>query len=137
MESRLADQISMAMACFFIYLKQDKMTKEEFNILVKEYNLTEFEYTEQNEIKEHEAAYENLMEIILDNYTQTTVAQAIHNLIYSDNEEYIYDKMLGTHGLRFYKKEKELFIQNNNGNLKKKLNKYPDLNRVLKRDEEI
>jgi len=136
LESRLADQLAIAIACFYVYFNQGKMEKEDYKKIVKEFKLIDSEYTDQNKEKDHESCYENLMSTIVDNYTQTTVAQAIHNIRYSDNENFIYEKMLGNHGLKYNKEDETLFIQNKNQNLKAKLKEFPDLNRILKRDEE-
>jgi phage/plasmid primase-like uncharacterized protein len=136
MESRLADQLSVTMACFFIYISTGKMEREQFDYLVKTFNIANSEYAEQNQEKEHESAYDSLMGTILDNYKQLTVAQCIH-LINYDGANFDIEKILGNHGLRYYPENKQLFIQSKNSNLIPKLKQYPDLTRILKRDTDL
>lgn len=138
MESRLADQLSMAMACFWLYFSQDKMTKDNYNKLIQEFNLIESDFTEANDEKEHQTCYDSLMSVIVDNYTQTTVAQAIHNISFSPDpiDQEPFEKMLGVHGLKYYKEDESLFIASNNSHLRKKMPDYSDITRVLKRDTE-
>lgn len=139
LESRLADQIGTAMACHFIYYSQEKMDLDQYKVMVKNFNLVDSDYTEENNEKEHESCYDALMSVIVDNYSNTTVAGAIHNIFYSNKEEFSYgfEKMLGVHGLKYFKDEKELFIANKNDHLKNKLKNYSDITRILKRDNDI
>jgi phage/plasmid primase-like uncharacterized protein len=137
LESRLADQLAMAMACYNIYFSDEKMDYDQYKSIVKTHNLIESEYTEINDEKEHELCYDALMSVIVDSYTNTTVAQAIHQIRYMDTETEMYDKMLGVHGLRFFTDGNILFVPSKNTHLKKKLPDYTDISRVLKRDREI
>lgn len=137
MESRLADQLSVAMAFYIVYFTQDHINEEAFDEIVKEFSLVNSDYTQINETKEHELCYDDLMSVILDPYTNTTVAQAIHNIRYQNNPEPSFDKMLGVHGLRYYPNEEQLFISNKNTHLSKKMPRYSDITRILKRDKSI
>lgn len=137
LESRLADQLSVAIACFFVYWGQRKMDRDDFDIIVKHYGLIESDYATQNSEKEHDSCYDLLMSTIIDNYSQTTVAEAIHNIRYKGDQSGEFERFMGTHGLRYYPDEESLFVQSKNGNIKGKLKDYPDLARVLKRDKNI
>lgn len=135
MESRLADQIGMAMACFWVYFSQEKIEHEQYKKIIEKFGLTKSEYAESNDEKEHESCYDSLMGVILDNYSNTTVAQAIHNLRMATVEEYSFVKMLGVFGLKYIKEEEALFVPSKNIHLKKKMPEYSDITRVLMRDE--
>lgn len=138
-ESRLADQLSVAMACFYVFLSQEKMDQVAFDNILSEFNLIDSEYTDQNNEKEHESCYEGLMSVIIDHYTKTTVAQAIHNIRYCkhETESEIFQKMLGVHGLKYFPEEEHLFVSSKNTHLREKLKDYSDITRILRRDTEM
>lgn len=138
-DSRLADQLSIAIACFYVYWGSSRMEKSDYEIIIKTFSLVDSEYTDQNQQKDSDGCYDAVMEIILDNYTQTTVAQAIHNIRYNDNlaDHDKWEKMLGNHGLKYYKDEETLFIANKNHHLRDKIQDFKDITRILKRDSKI
>lgn len=139
MESRLADQMSVAMGCFWLYFSQDKMTDVNFDFLVDKFALTKSEYTESNSVKQHEDCYDSLMETVISLKDNLTIAEAIHNIKYESAQYSAKEsvRLLGVYGMAYDKDENQLFIQNRNGNLKKKMASYPDFVRVLKRDDDI
>ena len=137
LESRLADQVSMAMACFWVYFSQEKMTQENYKAIVEKYKLISSDYTDQNNEKEHESCYDSLMSVIIESHSNTTIAQAIHNLNDPAIDHMHFEKLLGVFGLRYFKQDKSLFISTSNQHLEKRMPKYSDITRILKRDRDI
>ncbi len=139
LESRLADQLSVAMACFYVYFSSEKITEEVADVIIKKFNLVNSEYTTQNNEKEHESCYDALMEVIIDNYNNLTVAEAIHLIKYEQNTENLVqvEKVMGIHGLKYEKTSNLMFIHSKNSHLQGKIKDYTDYTRVLSRDKEI
>lgn len=139
MESRLADQLSVAIACYFFYFNQGELPKEYFQLIMNKFDLINSEYKEENETKEHEEAYDALMSTVLDAHMGLNVAGAIHDLKYSTLPTYkdSIEKAMVIHGLVYDPSDNTLFIHSNNRNLTKKMEKYPDLPRLLGRYDKI
>jgi hypothetical protein len=136
-ESRLADQLSIAIAFYFLYFSDEKIDKHQLSNVLSDINVLESDYTEDNKNKDHDNCYDDLMGSIIDIKTQLTIAEAINNIrlekpFYKDEIRF-----LAINGLVYSPKKEELFIHKNNSHLARKMEKYPDFIRLLKRDEKI
>jgi len=136
LESRLVDQLSIAIACFYLYLSDDVISHKNIETIIAQFNLLHSEYIDQNEGKDADDCYQELMQVIIDNKDSTTVAHAVRTLIeqgnYDDNENVLV-RMLGANGIRVLSRD-SIFIAKKSDHLKRKIESYKDFYSVLKRD---
>jgi len=136
-DSRLADQLSGAMACFYLYHSNEKIDKDNFDFILKKYELLDSDYAESNSEKEHDSCYDILLGTVLDYKNQYTISEAIEVLKNGEVGFAEHERLLGVHGLIYKEKDNTLFIQSKNELMRKKMEAYPDFVRILKRDERL
>jgi putative DNA primase/helicase len=133
LESRLADQLSVVIACYFSFLSLGKIGQGDIDNILQAYNLLGGEYMEANQESDCDNCYGEIMQIQI-NKDCITVRHAIDRIESYTQELPDLVRDLGTHGIRYYKKEKEIFIAVKSTALSNKLKKFPDYKNILKRD---
>jgi phage/plasmid primase-like uncharacterized protein len=137
MESRLADQLAVTIACFYIYLAEDELNEEALKNLCEKFGLLESDYTQANKTKDSEDCLSQLMQIQVDRDGRT-VSWCLEVLKESKEPAKLDDihRYLGVHGLRFYPETGELFVAKSD-ELTRKMKHYPAYFDILKRDSTI
>lgn len=138
LESRLADQISYALACYSITIDVLPITDEEAESIINYAEIEQSNYVEDNSTSDESDCFEHLMGVILDNQNNT-IARAIHILNSELNDSAIkteMQKMLESHGLKHVEKG-ILFISATSHTLLKKMGNYTNYQSILKRNAEL
>jgi putative DNA primase/helicase len=143
-ESRIADQLSAAIACYYLYIDEDDITEDSLECICREFSLLKSDYTEANTTKDSEDCLSQLLEVQVDRDGRT-VSTCINTLNVckkvstKEQEDTLPEiiRMLGIHGLRYYRETGELFIAAKSAALISKMKKYPAYYEVLKRDTSI
>jgi len=137
-ESRQADQMSSALACFFIMESPEVISEEVAQLIIERLNLSELEYMKQTQETDQGDCLTEILEIILVPNEGTTVAFCIDTVRYSSQRYEIekHEKLLSSVGLKFEKLDSSLYVSKNLS-LKTKLKNYPDYMKVLRRHEDF
>ena len=136
LEARLSDQISMLIACFWVYFSTEPINEEAIDKMVKLFNLIDSDYTEENEISDSEACMQDLMTMEIDQRDQRTLAFCLRT-IHKTNQADDLVRYLGSHGMRYFPERKELFIAKKSDKVLNKMKRFPAYSRILARDKTI
>ena len=137
-EARQADQLATVLAAYYVLGSDGELNSEWINRKIKELNFLESDYMEANKLNDSEKCLDTILQLTVDNKDNSTVASTIQAIIYAESRYMAEDaeKRLAYLGIRYYRRERELFIAANNIYLKEKLKKhseYTDYSSLLKR----
>lgn len=142
MESRLADQLSAAVACFWVYSSRKAITTAQLDDIVEAYGLIQSDYMESNQSQDSESCYHDIMNCNPDIRENKTLARIIEQVMvnqskpdYGDGNSCQFTALLSSLGIRVLDKKK-LFLASNSAKLKKIVPKWSDYARILTRDKE-
>jgi putative DNA primase/helicase len=136
LESRLADQLSTATACFWAYSSAEPITTEIMDDIIQTYRLVDSEYITDNQTSDSEACIHDLMTMEIDQRDQKTLAFCLRLMHKSNNVDDIV-RYVGSHGMRYFPEKKQLFIASNSDKISSKMKKFPGYSRILSRDKSI
>jgi len=146
LEARFADQLSVCMACYWVLVSTDVISKEAAEDLIHSMDLLNSDYMENNKDSDQDDCLSTLLQIIIDR-DNTTLQRAIEVmrsnqpvLSNSDGKERgaeYFEKILGVYGMRFFRENNSLYIGKNADNLIREMKNrgYPAFIDLLKRDK--
>ena len=146
-EARMADQLSSMAACFWVFISTEAITTDQAMDLIEKFELIDNEYQEANEINDAEACMHDLLTTPLDNKNRTLsfciavlmgrspiVPPGLPPGIHEQNHPDEIQQLLAVHGIRLMEDNKTLFLAANCAELKKKMTRFKDYLRILRRD---
>lgn len=138
-ESRQADQLAPIIAGYWAYFSTELMDVSFVTDTIAEMNFENSEYAKDNDENDSEKCLQDIMELQIPGRS-ISVGQIIEK--YAQNSHVLlkeeFEQMLGLIGLRYFEKEKELFIVSSSSSLKKQMERfstYSDYKNILKRHE--
>ena len=137
-ESRQADQLSIAMACFYVYFSDEIIKEEKIHFIIKEVGILNSKYQEDNDENTSEECLNFILQIRIDKSEETTVAQAI-DFVRENNKAQTdwHENRLGNLGIKVLNSS-QIFIAKKSFNMSHKINRnFPDYYDVLRMDDEI
>lgn len=141
LESRLADQLSTAVSCFWAFSSDQSVTAEILDGVISSYNLVQSDYIESNQTSDSEDCYKFIMNTapdIRDHRNIGTMLRMALNEAESNIKEKstFYLEMLSSMGIKVID-SKSFFVAANSEKLKKAMNgKWTDYARILRRDKD-
>lgn len=135
-EARLSDQISMLVACFWVYVSEEPIPEEDIEKTINSFGLIDSDYIYDNQISDSEACMQDLMTMEIDQRDQRTLAFCIRT-IHKTNQADDLVRYLGSHGMRYFPDKKQLFIASKSDKIISKMKRFPAYSRILSRDKII
>lgn len=125
--SRMADQISSALGCYYAMQYDTEIPLKDAQAHVDSMDIQSSNYVEENETDEAQTCLDALLDTIIDRQMHRTLRDA-----YQDNNE----KILNAYGL--VRRDKTLFISNSNSELRKIMEAlgYSNHSNVLRRHKQ-
>lgn len=134
LESRLADQLSTAVACFWALQDSIPLDSQDLDNIISTYGLINSEYIESNQVSDSEDCYNFIMNTTPDVRDHKNIGTML-KMAADKNEFYI--ELLSSMGIRPID-QKTFFMATNSEKLKKAMNqKWSDYSRILKRDKKL
>jgi phage/plasmid primase-like uncharacterized protein len=138
LESRLGDQISMLVACFWVYLSTEPIPESSIEQIINHFNLINSDYVNDSSVSDSDNCMDEILSAQIDRDNKT-VAFAIEYLQLSARDEKDLDyinRSLAFLGIR-YMDDGTLFVASKSELLSSKMKKYPNYARILSRDKEV
>lgn len=134
MDSRLSDQISTALACFYILVDNIKIDNEIADKLIEYAELDQSSYFQENSSSDENDCYDAILQVVLNNQNET-LAHVIEKISKLGEKETIgYQKDLSAHGIKY---EKGAIFLSENEQLRRKLPKFSNYMRLLRRNAQV
>jgi putative DNA primase/helicase len=137
MEARQADQFAMAISCFYMYFDEGEISEEWVKRICSDFKLLESDYAMENTTKDSDECLADLLQTPIDKDGRTVAycIESIKEATHPDRLEELH-RYLGTHGLRYFHQQDELFVSPSS-EMKKKMRRFPAYFDLLKRDSAI
>lgn len=131
-EQRMCDQIGMALACFALVTTKEILEENDIEGLIDHIDLKNSEYCHDNESSDQEDCFDALMDVVL-NVNNETIGKAIERTIQGNSG---FEDDLSAHGISVIPEKKSFFVSKNSI-LEKKLPKFTDYLKLLRRDSRL
>lgn len=140
-ESRQADQLAPIIAGYWAFFSTELMDEKFVEDTIREMQFEQSEYVRANKENDSERCLFDILEIQIPGRS-ISVGQILEKYPYitNINSKDEYDQMLGLVGVRYFEKEKDLFIASGSSSLRnqmQKMSKFSDYKSVLKRHEKF
>lgn len=134
-ESRQADQIATAIACFYLYFSTEIITEDVVEKLIDQFSMLKSGYTEQNQSNDAQDCYEAIMSMKVNTLNESVyyLITKIIEMKSQGKDAELHEVALGAMGIRYFYEKKTLFIASGSFEIRKRIPAFRDYSSIMRR----